>query len=70
VDQDSLGPSCFISLVLGPLNSPLWYVPSSRYIWNSAPILFIKDIIIIRGGGQMEVKIFDTKVIDKPDGSY
>ena len=28
----------FISLVLGPLNSLLWYVPSSRYIWSSAPI--------------------------------
>jgi hypothetical protein len=39
-----------LSLVLGPLNSLLWYVPSSRYIWSSAPTLFlqeqIKDIII------------------------
>ena len=39
-----------LSLVLGPLNSLLWYVPSSRYIWSSAPILFLqeqtKDIII------------------------
>jgi hypothetical protein len=37
----------------GPLNNLLWYVPSSRYIWRSAPILFlqeqIKDIIIIWG---------------------
>jgi hypothetical protein len=36
---------------LGPVNSLLWYVPSSRYIWSSAPILFlqeqIRDIIII-----------------------
>ena len=51
VGQERLGPSYFfISLVLGPLNSLLWYVPSSRYIWSSAPILFlqeqIKDIII------------------------
>jgi hypothetical protein len=50
VGQERLGPSYFfISLVLGPLNSLLWYVPSSRYIWSSAPILFlqeqIKDII-------------------------
>jgi hypothetical protein len=28
----------FISLVLGPLNSLLWCVPSLRYIWSSAPI--------------------------------
>jgi hypothetical protein len=27
-----------ISLVLGPVNSLLWYVPSSRYIWSLAPI--------------------------------
>jgi hypothetical protein len=50
VDQERQGPSYFISLVLGPLNSLLWYVPSSRYIWSSAPILNlqeqIKDIII------------------------
>jgi hypothetical protein len=26
------------SLVLSPLNSLLWYVPSSRYIWSSAPL--------------------------------
>jgi hypothetical protein len=33
VGQERLGPSYFfISLVLGPLNSLLWYVPSSRYI--------------------------------------
>ena len=39
VGQERLGPSYFfISLVLGPLNSLLWYVPSSRYIWSSAPI--------------------------------
>jgi hypothetical protein len=32
VGQERLGPSYFfISLVLGPLNSLLWYVPSSRY---------------------------------------
>ena len=52
VGQERLGPSYFfISLVLGPLSSLLWYVPSSRCIWSSAPILFlqeqIKDIIII-----------------------
>ena len=51
--QERLGPSYFfISLVLGLLNSLLWYVPSSRYsLWSSAHILFlqeqIKDIIII-----------------------
>jgi hypothetical protein len=50
-NQERLGPAYFFkSLVLGPLNSLLWYVPSSRYIWSSAPILFpqeqIKDIII------------------------
>ena len=28
----------FISLVLVPLNNLLWYVPSSRYIWRSAPL--------------------------------
>ena len=52
--QERLGPSYFfISLVLGPLNSLLSYVPSSRYIWSSAPILFLqeqtKDIIIYLG---------------------
>jgi hypothetical protein len=52
VGQERLGPSYFFkSLVLGPLNSLLWYVPSSRYTWSSAPILFlqepIKVIIII-----------------------
>jgi hypothetical protein len=32
VGQDLLGPSYFfISLVLGPLNSLVWYVPSLRY---------------------------------------
>ena len=37
--QERLGPSYFfISLVLGPLNSLVWYVPCSRYIWSSAPI--------------------------------
>ena len=51
VGQERLGPSYFfISLVLGPLISLLWYVPSSRYIWSSAPIFLfqeqIKDIII------------------------
>ncbi len=36
--QERLGPSYFfISLVLGPLNSLLWYVPSSRYMWSLAP---------------------------------
>ena len=36
---EAIGPSYFfMSLVLGPLNSLLWYVPSSRYIWSSAPI--------------------------------
>ena len=45
------GKAHLTSLVLGPLNSLVWYVPSSRYIWSSAPILFlqqqIKDIIIV-----------------------
>jgi hypothetical protein len=32
VGQERLGPSYFfISLVLGPLNSLVWYVPSVRY---------------------------------------
>jgi hypothetical protein len=32
VGQERLGPSYFfIPLVLGPLNSLLWYVPSFRY---------------------------------------
>jgi hypothetical protein len=32
VGQERLGPSYFfISLVLGPLNSLVWYVPSLRY---------------------------------------
>jgi hypothetical protein len=51
VGQERLGPSYFfISLVLGPLNSLLWYVPSSRYIWSSYFLFLqeqIKDIIII-----------------------
>jgi hypothetical protein len=57
VGQERLGPSYFfISLVLGPLNNLLWYVPSSRYIWKvymelGSSFLFlqeqIKDIIII-----------------------
>jgi hypothetical protein len=39
VGQERLGPSYFfISLVLGPLHSLAWYVPSSRYIWSLAPI--------------------------------
>jgi hypothetical protein len=38
VFKSTLGPSYFfISLVLGPLNSLLGYVPSSRYIWSLAP---------------------------------
>ena len=46
VGQERLGPSYFfISLVLGPLNNLLWYVPSSRYIWSSAPILFLQEQI-------------------------
>jgi hypothetical protein len=56
VGQERLGPSYFfISLVLGPLNSLLWYVPSSRYICVNMELgsyfLFlqeqIKDIIIM-----------------------
>jgi hypothetical protein len=55
VGQERLGPSYFfISLVLGPLNSLLWYVPSYRYTWSLAPVLVlqeqIKDIIIIISG--------------------
>ena len=39
VGQERLGPSYFfISLVLVPLNSLLWYVPSSRYVWSSVSI--------------------------------
>jgi hypothetical protein len=34
----SARPSKQPLMVLGPLNSLLWYVPSSRYIWSSAPI--------------------------------
>ena len=50
--QERLGPFYFfISLVLGPLNSLLWYVPSSRYMWSSRSYFLvlqeqIKDIII------------------------
>ena len=63
-------PYVFISSVLGPLNSLLWYVPSSRYIWSSAPILFlqeqIKDMIIIMrarttgncAAGQLKVMVY------------
>jgi hypothetical protein len=52
VGQERLGPSYFfISLVLGPLNSLLGYVPSSRYVYMElgSSFLFlqeqIKDII-------------------------
>ena len=31
---------------MSPLNILLWYVPSSRYIWSSAPILFLQEQII------------------------
>ena len=42
--QERLGPSyVFISIVLGPLNSLLSYVPSSGYIWSSDPILFRQE---------------------------
>ena len=42
--EERLGPSYFfISFVLGPLNSLLRYVPSSRYVWSSAPILFLQE---------------------------
>jgi hypothetical protein len=40
-----LASDFFISLVLGPLNSLLWYVPSSRYIWSSVAILFLQEQI-------------------------
>ena len=44
--QESLAPSSFfISFVIVPLNSLLWYVPSSRYIWSSASILFLSEQI-------------------------
>jgi hypothetical protein len=51
VGQERLGPSyIFILSVLGPLNSPLWYVPSSRYIELGSYFLFLqeqlKDFII------------------------
>ena len=39
--QERLGPSYFFILVLGPLNSLLWYVPSYRYIWSLAAIFFL-----------------------------
>jgi hypothetical protein len=46
VGQERRGPSYFfISFVLGPLSSLSWYVPSSRYIWSSAPILFLQEQI-------------------------
>jgi hypothetical protein len=56
VGQERLGPAYFfISLVLGPLNSLLWYVPSSRYMELGSSFLFlqeqIKDIIILRWSG-------------------
>ena len=44
--QERLGPSYFfISFLLGPLNSLLWYVPFSRYTWSSFPIWFLQDQI-------------------------
>jgi hypothetical protein len=51
VNTLSRGPCRCPTLFLRPLNSLLWYVPSSRYIWSSAPIFLflqeqIKDIII------------------------
>jgi hypothetical protein len=53
VGQERLGPSYFfISLVLGPLNSLLWYVPSSVKVYMELCSYFlflqeqIKDIII------------------------
>jgi hypothetical protein len=65
VSQERLGPSYFfISLVLGPLNSLLWYVPSLRYIWRSALILFlqeqIKDIIITHTLGGVAAYVVQT----------
>ena len=44
VGQERLGPSYFfISLVLGPLNSLLWYVPSSRYVCMELVFCFCKN---------------------------
>ena len=59
--QERLGPSYFfISLVLGPLNSLLWYVPFSRYMELGSYFLFlqeqINDIIIKRDGEQIVIE--------------
>ena len=44
MDQERLGPSYFfISLVLGPLNSLVWYVPSERYMELGSYFLFLKE---------------------------
>jgi hypothetical protein len=64
VGKERLGPSYFlISLVLGPLNSLFWYVPSSRHVWSSDPILFlqeqIKDIIIHHHQGLWHRQVAD-----------
>jgi hypothetical protein len=66
VGQERLGPShFFISLVLGPLNSLLWYVPSSRYIWSLAPIfLFLQEQIkgiIIKNAFKPQIAVIKDK---------
>jgi hypothetical protein len=51
VGQERLGPShFFIPLVLGPLNSLVWYVPSLRYI--RVCVLLLQDLLqsCSRGG--------------------
>ena len=50
--QERLGPSYFfISLVLGPLNSLLWYVPSSRHIWSVCVYYCSTYYKVVRVGG-------------------
>jgi hypothetical protein len=60
VGQERLGPSYFfISLVLGPLNSLLWYVSSSRYIWSlGSSFLFLQEQI---PGGSHHRFVFTPK---------
>ena len=63
--QERLGPSYFlISLVLGPLNSLVWYVPSLRYTrglgWLDSYFLLLqqqlKDTTTQLGAGRKKKK--------------
>ena len=47
--QERLGPSYFfMSLMLGPLNSLLWYVPSSKYMELHFYLFLFNDTRTIR----------------------